>query len=48
MSQAASRGDEPTEDDLELFERLADRYSDRPEGRAFELAAEALREEMYS
>jgi hypothetical protein len=48
MSTDTRTTDEPTEEDCELFERLAERYSDRPEGRAFELAAEALKEEMYS
>ncbi|MBB6645033.1 hypothetical protein [Halobellus ruber] len=31
--------------DIALFERLADRYADHEAGRAFELAAQSLREE---
>lgn len=48
MSTDTARRENPNEDDVELFERLAERYSDRPEGRAFELAVESLREERYS
>ena len=32
-------------EDIELFERLAERYDDHEAGRAFELAAQSLREE---
>lgn len=31
--------------DIALFDRLADRYADREEGRAFALAAQSLRED---
>ena len=51
MSEAQSRNrNERTrgdrEEDIELFERLAERYEDHEAGRAFELAAQSLKEEM--
>lgn len=50
MSEAHQRSaDEQTsedrQEDIDLFERLAERYDDHKAGRAFELAAQSLREE---
>jgi hypothetical protein len=51
MSESQSRTDDSPPasgndlEDIKLFERLADRYADRQEGRAFALAAQSLREE---
>lgn len=50
MSEAHQRSadEQNSEDrqaDIDLFERLAKRYQDHEAGRAFELAAQSLREE---